>query len=146
MGWVKLCEIGVSMRADGNTLAGTFERVIQAEGRLLRVERVPLAGPSGARASSALRLTFDVGVLTLRPGGKEGDLEVEIGHPTDAGSPVFLAASEEDPWWRVIGGSLSRVQVRAAGGVRVQFRGDQDNPRRFALYSRHGGIETSADG
>ena len=146
MGRVKLCEIRVSMRADGDTLAGTFERVIQAEGRLLRVERVPLAGPSGARASSALRLTFDVGVLTLRPGGKEGDLEVEIGHPTDAGSPVFLAASEEDPWWRVIGGSLSRVQVRAAGGVRVQFRGDQDNPRRFALYSRHGGIETSADG
>jgi len=134
------------MRAVGDTLAETLERVIQAEGRLLRVERVPLAGPSGARASSALRLTFDVGILTLHPRGNEGDLEVEIGHPTDAGSPVFLAASEEDPWWRVIGGSLSRVQVRAAGGVRVQFRGDQDNPRRFALYSRHGGIETSADG
>jgi hypothetical protein len=134
------------MRADGDTLAETFERVIQAEGRLLWVERVPLAGPAGARASSALRLTFDVGILTLRPCGNEGYLEVEIGHPTDAGSPVFVSASEEDPWWAVIGSSLTRVQVRAAGGVLLQFRGDQDNPRRFALYPRHGGIEASVDG
>jgi len=119
--------------------------VIQAEGRLLWAERVPLAGPAGARASSALRLTFDVGILTLHPRGDEGDLEVEIGHPTDAGSPVFVSASEEDPWWTVIGCSLTRAQVRAAGGVRVQFRGDQENPRRFALYPRNGGIEASVE-
>jgi hypothetical protein len=134
------------MRANSDALAEIFERVILAEGRLLRVERVPLAGPAGARASSALRLIFDVGVLTLRPCGNEGDLEVEIGHPTDAGSLVFVSASEEDPWWTVIGCSLTRVQVRSGGGVRVQFRGDQDNPRRFVLYPRHGGIEASVDG
>jgi hypothetical protein len=133
------------MRADGETLAEILERVIQAEGRLLQVERVPLAGPAGARASSALRLTFDVGIVTLRTGANEGDLEVEIGHLADAGSPVFISASEEDPWWTVLGCSLNRVQVRASRGVRVQFRGDQDNPRCFALAPRRGGIETSVD-
>jgi hypothetical protein len=133
------------MLADGDTLAETLERVIQARGRLLRVQRVPLAGPAGARSSSALRLTFDAGIVTLRPCGKEADLEVQVGHLPDAGSPVFVSASEEDPWWKVMGCSLTGVQVRAGGGVWMQFRGDQDNPRCFALYPRHGGIEASAD-
>ena len=134
------------MRAEGDSLAEIFERVIRAGGQLLRVERAPLAGPAGSRISSALRLTFDIGVLTLRPGGNQGDLEVEVGRPTDAGPPVLVSASEEDPWWRVIGCPLTRIQVRAAGGVRMQFRGDQDNPRRFTLSQRHGGIEASAEG
>jgi hypothetical protein len=134
------------MSAEGESLAEIFERVAQARGQLLRVERAPLAGPAGARISSAVRLTFDVGVLTLRPGGSQGDLEVEVGHPTDAGPPVFVSASEEDPWWRVIGCPLIRVQVRAAGGLHVQFQGDRDNPRRFALSPGHGGIEALMEG
>jgi len=129
----------------GGTPAETLERVSQVEGRLLRVERVPLAGAVSARASSALRLSFDVGIVTLRPSGSEGDLEVQIGRLPDAGSPIFISASEEDPWWKVMGCPLTRVRVRAEGGVRVQFRGDRDNPCRFALYPRHGGIEVSMD-
>ena len=134
------------MRADGDTPAEILERVVQAEGRLLRVERVPLAGPAGAGASSVLRLTFDVGIVTLRPGRQEDALEIEAGHQADAGSPVFVSAIEEDPWWRVVGCPLTRVEARAAGGVRLQFRGDRDNPRRFALYPLGGGIEASAEG
>jgi hypothetical protein len=128
-----------------DTPAETLKRVSQVEGRLLRVERVPLAGPVGARASSALRLSFDVGIVTLRPSDSEGGLEVQIGRLPDAGSPIFISAGEEDPWWKVMGCSLTRVQVRAGGGVRVQFRGDRDNPCRFALCPRHGGIEVSVD-
>jgi hypothetical protein len=131
---------------DGATaLAETLERVIQVEGRLLRVERIPLAGPSGARASSVLRLTFDVGILTLRPGATGGGLEFEIGGLADASSPAFVSASAEDPWWTVMGCALTRVRVRTAGGVHLQFRGDQDNPRRFVLYPRQGSIEASLD-
>jgi hypothetical protein len=133
------------MQATGENLAETLERVVQAKGRLLRVERVPLAGPAGARVSSSLRLTFDVGIVTLRPGADEGDLAVDIGPGEEARSAVFVSVGDEDPWWRVIGCLLTRVRERAAGGVRVQFREDQDNPRRFALYTRRGGVEASLD-
>jgi len=134
------------MLADGEPLAETLERVVQAKGRLLRAQRVPLAGPAGARSSSALRLTFDAGIVTLRPCGNEAGLEVQVGRLPDAGSPIFVSANEEDPWWKVMGSSLTGVQVRAAGGVLMQFRGDQENPRCFALFPRHGGIEVSVNG
>jgi hypothetical protein len=109
------------------------------------VERVPLIGPAGARASSALRLTFDVGVVTLRPGEEGRDFEVQLEGVPDAGSEVFVSASEEDPWWRVMGSPLTRVQARAAGGVWVQFREDRENPRRFVVFLKYGGIEASVD-
>jgi hypothetical protein len=126
------------------SLVEILERAIQAQGRLLRVERAPLAGPAGARASSALRLTFDVGIVTVRPGEDESGLEVQVGPGAGPESPVFVSAVEEDPWWRVMGCPLTRVQAQAAGGVRVQFRGDQENPRWLALLPRGGGIEASA--
>jgi hypothetical protein len=133
------------MPASEDSLAEILERVVRAQGRLLRVERVPVAGPAGSRASSALRLTFDVGIVTLRPGGQAGGLEGQIGPVTDPGSSIFVSASEDDPWWPVMGCSLTRVQARPAGGVHVQFRGDEENPRRFAVFPRHGGIEASLD-
>ena len=133
------------MEASRGRLAETLERVIRAQGRLLQVERAPLAGPAGARVSSALRLIFDVGIVTLRSGGAGADLEVEIASVPDTQPSVFVSASEDDPWWKVMGFPLTRVGVRAAGGVRVQFRGDQENSRRLAVFSRGGGIEVSVD-
>jgi hypothetical protein len=133
------------MEASGDSLAETLERVIQAQGCLLRVERVPLAGPAGAHASSALRLTFDVGIVTVRPGVDAGGLEVEIGPGADPVSPVFLSVSEEDPWWKVMGCPLTRVEARGAGCVRARFRGDRDKPRWLAVFPRNGGIEVSVD-
>jgi hypothetical protein len=131
------------MEASGDLLADTLERVVRAQGRLLRVERVPLPGPAGARASSALRLTFDVGILTLRPDQEGIGLEVEIGRVANAGAEDFVSASEDDPWWAVMGSPLTRVQSRATGGVCVQFRGDDENARRFTVFPRHGGVEAS---
>jgi hypothetical protein len=131
------------MEASGNSLAECLDRVIRARGRLLRVERVPLPGPVGARASSSLRLTFDVGILTLRPGEEGSGLEVEIGLGGCSGPGEFVSASEDDPWWTVMGSPLARVQSRETGGVRVQFRGDGENPRRFAIFTRNGGVEAS---
>jgi hypothetical protein len=133
------------MGSSGDSLVEILERVIQAQGRLLRVERAPLAGPAGARASSALRLTFDVGIVTVRPDEDESGLEVQIGQGAGPESPVFISAVEEDPWWRVLGCPLTRAQARAAGGVRVQFRGDQENPLRLALLARSGGVEASVN-
>ena len=105
----------------------------------------PLAGPAGARASSSLLLTFDVGIVTVRPGEDESGLEVQIGQNAGPESPVFVSAVEEDPWWRVMGCPPTRAQLRAAGGVQVQFRDERENPRRIALFPSHGGIEASVD-
>jgi hypothetical protein len=131
------------MEAQGETLTRTLERVIEARGRLLQVERAPLPGPAGASASSALRLCFDVGVVTLSSGGEGRDLEVEIGATAGTRPEAFLPASEEEPWWMVMGCPLTRVEERAAGGVRVQFRADHENPRRLELFPRSGGIEAA---
>ena len=133
------------MEAGGGPLAETLERVIHAQGRLLQVDRAPLAGPAGARVSSELRLVFDVGVVTLRSGGSGADLEVEIAPVSEPRSAVFVSASEDEPWWKLLGFPPTRVGVRAGGGVRVQFRGDQENPRWLALFSSDGGVEASLD-
>jgi len=131
------------MESSSDSLVAILERVIQAQGRLLRVERAPLAGPAGARASSALRLTFDVGIVTVRPGEDESGLEVQIGQDADPESTAFVSAVEEAPWWRVMGCPPTRAQLRAAGGVHVQFRREQENPRRIALFASCGGIQAS---
>jgi hypothetical protein len=131
------------MEPRGEPLTPTLQRVIEAQGRLLQVERAPLPGPAGARASSALRLVFDVGVVVLRPKGEGGGLEVEIGYAAHAGSESFVSAGEEDPWWMVIGCPLTRVEDRPAGGVRVQFRADHDNPRRLDVFPRNRGVQAS---
>lgn len=133
------------MRNSSGPLAETLEQVVRAQGRLLQVERAPLAGPAGARVSSELRLVFDVGVVTLRPGGAGADLEVEIASVPEPRSAVFVSASEDEPWWKLLGFPPTRVGVRAGGGIRVQFRGNQENPRWLALFSRDGGIEASLD-
>ncbi len=133
------------MEVGGDRLAEALEQVIRAQGRLLQVERIPLAGPAGARVSSALRFIFDVGLVTLRSGEAGADFEVEIASVPDTRSPVFVSASEDEPWWTVVGFPLTAVWVRAVGDVRVQFRGDQENPRRFALSLRSGGIEASVE-
>lgn len=133
------------MEASGGPLAETLERVIRAQGRLLQVDRAPLAGPAGARVSSVLRLVFDVGVVTLSSGGADADLEVEIASAAEPRSAVFVSASEDEPWWKLLGFPPTRVGGRPGGGVRVQFRGDQENPRWLALFSRDGGVEASLD-
>ncbi len=133
------------MEASGSRLAEALEQMVRAQGRLLQVERAPLVGPAGARVSSALRLIFDVGIVTLRTGRADADFEVEIASVPDTRSSVFVSASEDDPWWRVMGFPPTRVGIRAEGGIRVQFRSDQENPRWLAVFSCDGGIEASLD-
>jgi hypothetical protein len=131
------------MQLQSGNLARTLERVVAARGRLLQAERVPVPGPAGGRASSALRLVFDVGVVTVRSEVEEGDLKVEVGVSASTRPEVFVPASEEEPWWMVMGCPLARVEDRAAGGVRLQFRADHENPRRIEVFPGSGGIQTS---
>jgi hypothetical protein len=112
-------------------------RVAAVSGRLLRVERAPAPGAAAPVASSALRLTFDVGRLELHsvPGQELAVALIEAGAP---GDPNLAPADEEEPWWRVIGSPLARVlEPDPARGprapLRLQFRRDEEAPRVLAL-------------
>jgi hypothetical protein len=119
-----------------------FEKIAELGGKILQVERTsPASGPGGdgeEMHASTILLTFDVAriLVTARPGRS---LELrQVGSSEEAGV-ALSSASEEEPWWRVIGSPLVRsVDEEGEGGgglraLRLQFRADDDNPRFVSL-------------
>ena len=119
-----------------------LERTAGAGGQLLRVE-MQVAGPAGDEIS-ALILTFDVGRVLLRVDAVSGLLAEQLIEPGHSPPLDWADADAEDPWWRVLGSPLSRVlDIDPGGGsvgVALQFRQDDDNPRRIALLARGGAL------
>ncbi len=103
---------------------------------LLRVERAPKTGPSGARRSERLRLTFDKGAIDFWP--SEGALACGS---IDSGQ-ALLNADEDEPWWTVLGHPLTRVAPQPGGGVLVQFRPDDASPKLFVLSCESDAVAT----
>ncbi len=119
-----------------------LERVVEAGGRLLRVDRLPAPGGAGAGRSEVLRLTFDVAVVELRESAGRLEAEAAGGEP----GPGFVDANEDEPWWALLGSPLVRVGAETGGAeLRVQFRADDENPRRVVLASAAGGIAWRID-
>ncbi len=110
-------------------------KIVEANGRLLRVARAPRTGAAGARLSTRVRLTFDVGAVDL---WVEGDT-LAAGEPDEA--EALLDAAEDEPWWTVLGHPLVRVAAHAPAGTLVQFRPDEASPKIFVL-----GVEAGAVG
>jgi hypothetical protein len=116
-----------------------FEAVAENGGHLLQVDRGSPAGGTGEDAMSApaLLLTFDVAriLVTAKPGRA---LELrQVQTPEEAGGGL-APASEDEPWWRVLGSPLVRVASEEAEGgglrgVRLQFRPDDQDPRFVSL-------------
>ena len=56
----------------------------------------------------------------------------------------WVNADEADPWWRVLGSPLSRVleidDRTGSSGVALQFRKDDDNPRRIGTPALGSGL------
>jgi len=107
-------------------------RVVEAGGRLLRVDRV--ASAKGQLAAGLL-LTFDVGRLLVEvdvAAGKIHSVFVESKEEVPQGAEQ---ACEDEPWWRFIGCRLARAWPGEVGaqGLRLQFREDHDNPRVVSL-------------
>ena len=109
-----------------------LERVVEAGGRLLKVDQL---GAKGAGLAAGFLLTFDVGRLLLEVGpetGKVRSVAIEGADEVPAGVEVV---SEEEPWWRLIGCPLARAEAGEVGaqGIRLQFRADHENPRIIVL-------------
>lgn len=97
-----------------------LENAAAARTQLLRVE----AGPG-----QSLLLTFEAGQVHLCAEPRLAKLRVELVEPGNALAPGAVL-DEEEPWWRVLGSSLFRVAaIEDRGGVALQFRSDDDNPR-----------------
>ena len=126
--------------------ATLLSRVIEARGRLLRVERVPAPeADGGPRASMLLRLVFDVGIVELRPGRADGEIAARAPHPNDPPDDALLPADEEEPWWALLGQPLARAEALPAAGdepaaLGLQVRPDAERPRRLRIFGWGGAV------
>ncbi len=120
-----------------------FERAVSGGGQLLRAEIAPLG--SNTDVVAALLLTLDLGRIAVTAEPAEQALKVEYLETADAAPGGLQDASEEEPWWRVLGSPIARAWSTASerggpSGVCVQFRGDDQNPRVVSLVPRAGAI------
>ena len=109
-----------------------LQKLADAHSLLLRAER---QGESVGGASSGLLLTFEAGRLLVRVEAASGEVH-SVHLESREGLPEGLEdAAEDEPWWRLIGFPITRVwrDESGRGGLRLQFRGDEENPRVVAL-------------
>ncbi|MFP8872409.1 MAG: hypothetical protein VCB43_13920 [Myxococcota bacterium] len=118
-----------------------FERVVEAGGVLLKAERFAGKDPL---LVACLLLTFDVGRLLVEVAPGALTIRTTVMETKDAVPAGMVDGAEEEPWWRVLGGPLSRTQATDSG-VRLQFRADADNPRIIALENSGGEVRVTLD-
>ena len=118
-----------------------FERAVSGGGQLLRAEVRPLRGRSDR--VGAIVFTFDLGRISIGIESRTSALTVDYLDPGDAAMPGLEDASEEEPWWRILGSPLARTWPAGPeheGAVCLQFRGDDQSPRIVTLEPRGRGI------
>ena len=71
-------------------------------------------------------------------------------------SGALLPLEEEEPWWRVVGNSITRAWLATAGvgaatsggevsAVRIQFREDEENPKVISLSFEGGSVRVTTE-
>jgi len=134
-----------------------FERAAGARARMLRVEQlVPEGGRSNPACGAGYLLTFDVGRVLVAPDAASGGLR--LAHVEQRGDlpGSLVPLEEEEPWWRVVGHSITRVWAAATdagaatGGagvsaVRIQFREDEENPKVISLSLEGGAVRVTTE-
>ncbi len=119
-------------------------RVVEAKGRLLKADRVGGAGPGIA---PAYMLTFDVGRLLIEVDATAGRVHSVHLETADEIPSGIEDASEDEPWWRIMGCVLARVTAGEVGaqGLQLQFREDHDNPRVVSLLPSGSEVQVGLD-
>ena len=130
-----------------------FERAAEADARILRVEQLMESGgePTPEQGIGYL-LTFDVGRILVLPDREGACLALrEVSNAEEVEEIQLLSLSEEEPWWRVVGQSLTRAWPGAHGEgasssagdpdeIRLQFRADEENPKVISLHYEGGRV------
>ncbi len=124
-----------------------FERAAQADARILRVDQLMESGadPNPEQGIGYL-LTFDVGRVLVLPDREKACLVLrEVSSAEEVEEIQLLSLAEEEPWWRVVGQSLTGAwpgprgegAASSAGDpdeIRLQFRADEENPKVISLH------------
>ena len=120
-----------------------FDRAAAAGATLLRVERIPAPGGD---AAAGFVLTFDVGHVFVHARTPAGNLEaVNLADRAEL-EENLVDASEEEPWWRILGSSLARSRPAPdANQVRLQFTIADARPRTLRLASAGGGVRATIE-
>jgi hypothetical protein len=119
-----------------------LETTVEADGRLLKVDHL---GEVTAGIARGYLLTFDVGRLLLEVAtGKVHSVVIENKEEISSDA---RDASEAEPWWRVIGCPITKVWAGEIGaqGLRVQFRGDHENPRVISFVPDGADVRVSLE-
>jgi len=100
-----------------------FENAAGAGAQLLKAERLAQAGADESTPAAAYLFTFDVGRILLTADPAHGRL---VGTPIpdqDSLPGGMVDASEDEPWWRLLGCSLAQVSPAAdRTSLQLDFR------------------------
>jgi hypothetical protein len=108
-----------------------FERAAGAGAQLLRVDKRVHSGDARA---SALLFTFDVGRILVAADPARGALVATHVESSETSSTALLDASEDEPWWRLLGAPLSAAQGTPDGTqLELRFRMGEGRLREAVL-------------
>jgi len=113
-----------------------FENAAGAGAQLLKVERLSRAGDDADPLAAAFLLTFDAGRILLTADPARGRLVADAIPDPDAIPGGLVDASEDEPWWRLLGCSLAAAtSTPEAISLQLEFRisGGQRRTLDFAL-------------
>jgi len=100
-----------------------FENAAGAGAQLLKAERLAQAGADEATPTAALLFTFDVGHVLLTADPAQGRLVATPIPDQDSLPGGLVDASEDEPWWRLLGCSLAQVAPASdRTSLRLDFR------------------------
>jgi hypothetical protein len=118
-----------------------FENAAGAGAQLLKIERLAQAGDAANPLTSALLLTFDVGRILLTADPARGRLLANAIPDSDAIPGGLVDASEEEPWWRLLGCSLAAAtSAPEAISLQLEFRISGGQRRMLDLSADGGAI------
>ena len=119
-----------------------FDRAAAADAQILKVER--LGGPNGASASgsAAFLMTFDVGRILVNADPIGARLDASTLDDEKPAPGGMSDASEDEPWWRLLGSALASAASESPDRLRLDFRISGGRVRALVL-ERVGGSLTA---
>jgi hypothetical protein len=118
-----------------------FKNAAEAGAQLLKAERLAQAGGDETPLTSAYLLTFDVGRVLLAADPARGRLAADPIPDPDSVPGGLVDASEEEPWWRLLGCSLAQATpANEPASLRLDFRISAGGLRRLDLVLTGGAI------
>ena len=118
-----------------------------AGAQLLKAERIAQAAGDETPLTSAYLLTFDVGRILLAADPAHGRLVANTLHDLESAPGGLVDASEEEPWWRLLGCSLAQATSQTeASSLRLDFRISGGGLRSLDLVMTGGVIRAKLAG